>query len=118
MNYTEKTQCEKHCVFGRFMGECLLQNLGQVGHTDGEIQRKGVIVMKKAILIIGTVVLAQMDSQGIPDQVADSIETLLDCNVYFFGEPVSEPMMYLILAGSGILLLGIYILLNAMKKKS
>lgn len=62
-------------------------------------------------------VLAEMGRQGLPDQVVDSIESLLDCNVYFFGEPVSEPMMYLILAGSGMLLLGIYILLNAMKKK-
>ena len=62
-------------------------------------------------------VLAEMERQGLPDQVVDSIESLLDCNVYFFGEPVSEPMMYLILAGSGMLLLGIYILLNAMKKK-
>lgn len=44
-------------AFGRFMGKCLLQNLGQVGHTNGEIQRKGVIVMKKVILIIGIVVL-------------------------------------------------------------
>lgn len=62
-------------------------------------------------------VFAEMQSQGIPAEVIDPMKDLLDCHVYFFGASVSVPVMYAILAGAGALLLGVYILLNATKKR-
>lgn len=60
--------------------------------------------------------LEEMQNQGIPGEVVDSMQDLLDCNVYFFDTAVSIPAMYAILAVSGAVLLGVYILLNALKK--
>ncbi len=62
-------------------------------------------------------VLSEMESQGIPGEVLDSMKDLLDCNVYFFGTNVSVPVMYAIVAGAGMLLLGVYVLLNTLKRK-
>lgn len=62
-------------------------------------------------------VLAEMQSQGIPAEVMEGFQDTLDCNLYFFGEQVSIPVMYAILGGSVALLLAVYILLNALKKK-
>ena len=59
---------------------------------------------------------AEMEAQGVPVQVTDSLRELLDCRVDFFGHTVSEPMMYLILGGSVAVLVLVYILLNALKK--
>lgn len=41
--------------------------------------------------------LAEMQNQGIPAEVVESIKDSLDCNLYFFGNPVTIPLMYLIL---------------------
>lgn len=62
-------------------------------------------------------VLAEMQSQGLPAEVMEGFKDTLDCNLYFFGEQVSIPVMYAILGGSVALLLAVYILLNALKKK-
>lgn len=62
-------------------------------------------------------VLAEMQSQGLPAEVMEGFQDTLDCNLYFFGEQVSIPVMYAILGGSVALLLAVYILLNALKKK-
>ena len=61
--------------------------------------------------------LAEMQSQGVPAEIVGSITDSLDCNLYFFGSQVSVPIMYLILGGSVAVLVGIYVLMNAMKKK-
>lgn len=61
-------------------------------------------------------VLAEMQEQGIPEQVITSIKESLDCNLFFFENQVSIPMMYLILGGTTAVLIGIYILMNALKK--
>ena len=39
------------------------------------------------------------------------------CNLYFFGEQVSQPAMYLVLAGATLVLLLVYILLNVFRKR-
>lgn len=62
-------------------------------------------------------VLAEMQSQGLPAEAIESFKDTLDCNLYFFGEQVSIPVMYAILGGAVVLLLAVYILLNALKKK-
>ncbi len=62
-------------------------------------------------------VLAAMEKEGLPAEAIEGLRDLLDCNVYFFDHAVEIPVMYLILGGATLLLLGAYILLNALKKK-
>ena len=61
--------------------------------------------------------LAEMQCQGVPAEIVSSITDSLDCNLYFFGSQISVPTMYLVLGGSVAVLVGIYVLMNAMKKK-
>ena len=62
-------------------------------------------------------VLAEMQHQGIPAQVIESIKDSLDCNLYFFGSQVSVPGMYMILGITIAVLLAVYVLMNTLKKK-
>ena len=61
--------------------------------------------------------LAEMQKQGIPDEVIKSLKDALDCNLYFFGEQVNIPTMYLILGTTVAVLIAAYILMNSLKKK-
>ena len=61
--------------------------------------------------------LREMKSEGVPKEVIDALKDLLDCNVYFFDKRVSVPTMYLILGGTVVLLIIVYIFLNALKKR-
>ena len=60
-------------------------------------------------------VLSEMQSQGSPAEAVNSIKDSLDCNLYFFGNKVNTETMYLILGASVAVLVGIYILLNALR---
>ncbi|MBQ7917888.1 MAG: ABC transporter permease [Clostridia bacterium] len=62
-------------------------------------------------------VFAEMESQGIPTAVVDSLKTSLDCSPKFFDWSVSIPMMYVILGVTIAVLLGAYVLINVLKKK-
>ena len=53
--------------------------------------------------------LTEMQAQGVPTEVIDSIKDSLDCNLYFFGERVEMPTMYLILGGTVAALIGAYV---------
>lgn len=61
-------------------------------------------------------VLYKMQSQGIPSEIIEEIKDSIDCNLYFFERQVSTSAMYIILAAAIVVLVGIYILLNALKK--
>lgn len=61
--------------------------------------------------------LAELGKQGIPAEIIKSVEDSIDCNLYFFENQVSIPVMYAVLGGVTALLIGVYILMNAMKKK-
>lgn len=61
-------------------------------------------------------VLAEMQSQGIPPRIIEELKDSLDCNLYFFGNQVSISTMYVILVITIVVLIGIYILLNNLKK--
>lgn len=61
--------------------------------------------------------LAEMQNQGIPAEVIEAIKDSLDCNMYFFGNQVNIPTMYLILGGAIAVLIGIYVLMNALKRR-
>ncbi len=62
--------------------------------------------------------LKEMTSQGVPSAVIDGLKDLLDCNIYFFETKVSISAEYLILCLSTLVLIAIYILLTAKKKKN
>ena len=62
--------------------------------------------------------LAEMQNQGIPAEVIESIKDSLDCNLYFFGEQVNMPTMYLILGGTMAVLIAVYVLMNSLKKQN
>ncbi|MBQ3040444.1 MAG: ABC transporter permease [Clostridia bacterium] len=61
--------------------------------------------------------LAELQEQGMPSQAIDGLKDMLDCNIYFFDNSVSAPVMYAVLAISVVALVGIYVLLNKFKKK-
>ena len=62
-------------------------------------------------------VLREMrDTAGFPDEVLEGIRDSIDCNLSFFGTQVTLPAMYLILTGATLLLVGLYILLNAVRR--
>ncbi len=62
-------------------------------------------------------VFAEMAETGIPEAVIDGMRDAVDANIYFFGDAVPTYVMYLVLGGSTLLLLGVYILLNTFRKK-
>lgn len=59
----------------------------------------------------------EMDGLGFPAEVVEAIRDSVDCNLYFFGNKVSQPAMYLILCGSIVLLIALYVLLNSRRGK-
>lgn len=62
-------------------------------------------------------VFEEMKSIGFPSEVIAAIRDSVDCNLYFFGNKVGLPVMYLILSGSVIALIGIYIVMNVIRGK-
>ena len=60
--------------------------------------------------------LQELVAIGIPEQSIQALRDTLDCNLYFFGESVSIGVMYAVLSLTTIALLGIYVLLNKLKK--
>lgn len=62
-------------------------------------------------------VFEEMRSIGFPSEVVELIRDSVDCNLYFFGNKVELPVMYLILGGTVALLIGIYITMNVVRGK-
>ena len=60
-------------------------------------------------------VFDEMTRQGLPSEVTEIFRDLVDCNLYFFDNIVGVGTMYLILGGSVVLLVAIYIIMNVMK---
>ena len=59
---------------------------------------------------------AEMNRQGIPMEVIKDMKDSLDCNLYFFRHPVNISSMYLILGVTVAILIGVYILINRVRK--
>ena len=55
---------------------------------------------------------AEMEKLGFPGEVVKAIRESVDCNLYFFDHQVSGTQMYLILVGSILLLVGLYVVIN------
>lgn len=62
-------------------------------------------------------VFAEMEERGVPSAVVDGMRNAIDCNLYFFDEKVQISEMYMVLGISVVVLVGVYILLNTLKKK-
>lgn len=62
-------------------------------------------------------VFGEMETLGIPAFAIDAVKDAIDCNLYFFDNKVSTPVMYLVLTAAVILVLSAYILLHASSKK-
>jgi multidrug/hemolysin transport system permease protein len=62
-------------------------------------------------------VFAELRADGYPTEIIGILKDAIDCNIYFFDTKVSLPTMHLILGGSVVVLIGIYILMNVFKKK-
>lgn len=58
--------------------------------------------------------ISEMGDVGVPEQVLDAIRDGVDCNIYFSGEAVSQSAMYLILAGSVVVVTAAYVLINVL----
>lgn len=59
-------------------------------------------------------VFAEMGNQGFPAQVVEAIKDSVDCNLYFFGDKVALSSMYLVLIGSLVIAVGLYITMNVL----
>lgn len=60
-----------------------------------------------------TGVYEEMGVQGFPPEVISSIKDSIDCNIYFFDNLVSVGAMYGVLLGTLAVLIGLYVLFNA-----
>ncbi len=59
----------------------------------------------------------EMARIGFPAEVIEAIRDSIDCNLYFFGRNVSVSGMYAVLVGATLLLVGLYVLLNAVRRE-
>lgn len=63
-------------------------------------------------------VFDEMQDTGFPEEVVEGIKDSVDCNLYFFDDKVDTGTMYIILIGSVVVLMGIYILINVLRKSN
>lgn len=59
----------------------------------------------------------EMARVGFPAEVIEAIRDSIDCNLYFFGRSVSIGGMYAVLVGAALLLVALYVLLNAVRRE-
>lgn len=62
-------------------------------------------------------ILAKMESDGLPEEFILGVKDNFDCNLYFFENKVSLPLMYVVIGGSIALLVALYIFMNALRAK-
>lgn len=62
-------------------------------------------------------VFAEMGEQGFPAEVVEAIRDSVDFNLYFYGDKVSLGNMYVILAASIAVLIGLFIVMNLLSRK-
>ena len=61
--------------------------------------------------------LAEMQAEGLPAHVVEILKDTVDCNLYFLDRKVDIPTMYLVVGAATLVLIFLYIFLNAGKKK-
>ena len=68
--------------------------------------------------LMSSPISALSSAAGFPAEASKSFLDLADCNLYFFGDPVSVPAMYAILGGSVAALIAACVVLYRVKGKS
>ncbi len=62
-------------------------------------------------------VFAEMENTSFPDEVIEGIKDGVDCNLYFFENPVSTGEMFTVITVSAFAAVAVYIILSALKKE-
>ena len=62
-------------------------------------------------------VFAEMEAQGVPAEVTDGLREALDCHISLGGTVLSDTQKYLLLLAAIVILIAVYIALNALKKR-
>lgn len=62
-------------------------------------------------------VLDKMAEDGLPSEVINSLKDALDCNIYFFENSVSIPVMYVFLGACTAALIAAYVAVNYLRGK-
>ncbi len=60
--------------------------------------------------------LTAMKNEGISAEVIDAVRDLIDCNLYFFDKKVSIGIMYAVIIASVVLLVGVYVFMNYIRR--
>ena len=59
-------------------------------------------------------VFQEMADQDFPSAVVEAIRDSVDCNLYFFGNKVALPTMYIILIAAIVFAVGLYVVMNTL----
>ncbi|MBQ5634561.1 MAG: ABC transporter permease [Clostridia bacterium] len=62
-------------------------------------------------------IIAEMKEDGLPEEFILEVKDNFDCNLYFFEEKVSTPMLYIVIGGTVVLLIALYVLMNILRSK-
>ena len=62
-------------------------------------------------------VYAEMTRTGFPAEVVEHIKDSIDCNLYFFGNKVGIPEMYMILVASTVVFIGLFVLYKTLTRE-
>ena len=62
-------------------------------------------------------VFEEMRNEGFPAEVVEAIKDSIDCNLYFFDDKVEIGTMYVILGVTVVVLIGVYVVINGLKKE-
>ena len=63
-------------------------------------------------------VFNEMENRGIPSEAIIPMQNAVDCNLKWGGYTFTEPVKYLILGGSALLLVAVYVAMNFFRKKT
>ena len=61
--------------------------------------------------------LKALGEEGIPGEVIDGLRDAVDCNIYFFGDQITNTVKMTVLTGSVIVFITAYVLLNVLARK-
>ncbi len=62
-------------------------------------------------------VLAQMEDEGLPTDFVKGVRDNFDCSLYLFGKEIDMPIMYTVIAGTVVVLIAVYIIINIIKSR-
>lgn len=63
-------------------------------------------------------VYEEMSEQGFPSEVVEAIKDSVDCNLYFFGDKVSQGAMYGVMTGAIVVFVAAYVLISIKAKRT